>query len=117
MDSSLSVVKLITELNCFPSQPRRLKAESGFVHPNNFTVTWSEPSTANGQISKYITTVQSVDDVFPYNNTFEGASTSLTVSDLEEAVQYTVKVRAVNQFEEGPDKVLSVTTKDSGSLI
>ena len=57
-----------------------------------------------------------MDDVFPYNNTFEGASTRLTVSGLEEAVQYTVKVRAVNKFGEGPNAVLSVRTRDSGEL-
>ena len=79
-------------------------------------MTWSKPGTTNGAILKYITTVQSKDRGLPYNNTFEGMSTRLTVSGLEEAVQYTVKVRAVNKFGEGPNAVLSVRTKDSGEL-
>ena len=37
-----------------------------------------------------------------------------TVDGLEEAVQYRVRVRAVNEFEEGPTVGLSVTTRDSG---
>ena len=79
-------------------------------------MTWSEPSTTNGPLLKYITTVQSKDNGLPYNNTFEGMSTSLTVSGLEEAVKYTVKVRAVSKFGEGPNAELSVRTRDSGEL-
>jgi hypothetical protein len=75
------------------------------VNPRDFTVSWSEPSTTNGPLLKYITTVNS--------RTFEGMSTRLTVSGLEEAVQYTVKVRAANKFGEGSNAVLSVRTRDS----
>jgi hypothetical protein len=95
--------RLQTDPNCFPTKPRNLVAER--VNPRDFTVSWSEPSTTNGPLLKYITTANS--------NTFEGMSTRLTVSGLEEAVQYTVKVRAVNKFGEGPNAVLSVRTKDS----
>ena len=79
------------------------------VNPRDFTVSWSEPSTTNGPLLKYITTANS--------NTFEGMSTRLTVSGLEEAVQYTVKVRAVNKFGEGPNAVLPVRTRDSGEVV
>ena len=72
-------------------------------------MTWSEPSATNGPLLKYITTVNS--------RTFEGMSTRLTVSGLEEAVQYTVKVRAVNKFGGGPNTVLSVRTRDSGEVV